>query len=273
MTRHLVDLADHLNRTVIRGHPADFPVSLVPVDCVLDGARRPIPHRLAVVRDDTGDPLAVVSDRYALVRHQQILDAVDAALEPLDIGPVPCGIYVDRHGARMRAVYKFPTLAQPVTTDDEICPCLQIKNTYDGTTRVTISIGAFRFVCTNLAVGGGGIFAGGFMAVHAGEIPIAEATDQLATYLGEFDRIVHFYREWSARPLGPEVLRHLFEEDLDRRPQALWRSWQHVSTPTVYAAYNVATSYATHGMRSATAAFELMARVNRAFQRGFPPAS
>jgi len=270
MLRHPVDLASHLNQTVTRGHPADFPVTLVPVDCAVDGGHKAIPHRLAVVRQDTGQPIAVVSDRYVLLRHQQILDAVDAALKPLDVGPVPRGIYVDRDGARMRAVYKFPALAQALAGNDEICPCLQIRNTYDGTTRITISVGAFRFVCTNLAVGGGGVFAGGFMAVHAGEIPIEDATKQLATYLRDFDRVLGFYRAWIGYPLKTEVLRQLFDEELDSRPERLWQSWQRVSTPTVYAAYNVATSYATHGMRTATAAFDLLGRVNRAFQNRFP---
>jgi hypothetical protein len=37
-------------------------------------------------------------------------------------------------------------------------------------------------VCTNLAVGGGGVFTGGFMAVHAGEVPITQVTNQLTNY-------------------------------------------------------------------------------------------
>jgi hypothetical protein len=166
MPRQPVDLASHLNQTVTRGHPADFPVSLVPVGTAVDGAFTPVPRRLAVVREDTGEALAVVSDRYTLVPHQRILDLVDAALAELDVGPVPRGVYVDRGGARMRAVFKFPALAQAIAGADHICPCLQVRNTYDGTARIAVHIGAFRFVCTNLAVGGGGVFAGGFMAVH-----------------------------------------------------------------------------------------------------------
>jgi len=33
---------------------------------------------------------------------------------------VPLGVYVDRGGARMRAVFKFPTLAQAVADRDGI---------------------------------------------------------------------------------------------------------------------------------------------------------
>ena len=266
MPRQPVDLASHLNLTVHHGHPADFPVSLVPVECGTNGIRRPIPHRLAVVREDTGDALAVVSDRYTLVKHQTILDAVDAALAPLDLGPVPRGLYVDRGGARMRAIYKFPALAQSISRGDEICPCLQVRNTYDGTSRIGLHIGAFRFVCTNLAVGGGGVFAGGFMAVHAGEIPIDGVTEELASYLGGFDAIATLYRRWQDEPIQPAQLRSVFEQELAGRPDALGEAWMDTGLNTVLAAYNAATYFASHRMRSAQAAFQLLARVNRAFQ-------
>ncbi len=269
MPRQPVDLASHLNLTVHHGHPADFPVSLMPVECGTNGVRRPIPHRLAVVREDTGQPLAVVSDRYTLVPHETILNAVDASLATLDVGPVPRGIYVDRGGARMRAIYKFPALAQSITNGDEICPCLQVRNTYDGTARIGLHIGAFRFVCTNLAVGGGGVFAGGFMAVHAGEIPIDTVTEELANYLRGFDGIAALYRRWKEESLQPQGLQEIFEHDLDGRPEALQQAWLAANPKTVYAAYNAATDFASHRMRSATAAFHLLGRINKVFQVRF----
>src|SRR3990172_6707495 len=152
-----VDLSAHINDDVQRGGPANFPVALRPV--FYNGAEDPkeIPDRLAVVREDTGRALAVVSSRYVLVPHQRILDVVHEATKNLDVGPVPRGIYVDRAGARMRSVFKFPSVTEEIEPKDEICPCLKIQNTYDGKSRVTIHLGAFRFVCTNLAVGGGGV--------------------------------------------------------------------------------------------------------------------
>jgi hypothetical protein len=51
-------------------------------------------------------------------------------------------------------------------------------------------------MCTTLAVGGGGVFAGGFMAVHQGEIPIEDVAKHLTDYLRGFDAIAAFYRAW-----------------------------------------------------------------------------
>ena len=135
MARQPIDLSAHINETVERGHPADFPVALEPV-YRKNGSFVEVPNRLAVVRTDSGATLGIVSRRYKLVTHQDLLEIVAEATKTLDVGPVPRGIYVDRGGARMRALFKFPALARPVIKGDEICPCLTIQNTYDATTRL-----------------------------------------------------------------------------------------------------------------------------------------
>jgi hypothetical protein len=219
---------------------------------------------------DTGQAIAVVSNRYTLVPHSRILEVVDRAIEPLDVGPVPRGIYVDGGGARMRAIYKFPSLAQPVLGRDEICPCLQVRNTYDGTSRIALHIGAFRFVCTNLAVGGGGAFAGGFVSIHAGEIPIDSMAERLADYLTRFGQIVTLYRRWSEQVAESDAVAYILKQTLNGRFDK-FRDELLASAPnTVFDLYNRLTHFATHSMRSARTAFDMLERVNGSFQRTFP---
>jgi hypothetical protein len=270
--RKTVDLASHINQTIERGHPADFPITLRPLFYGCNGSFEHVAKRFAVVREDTGKAVAVVSDRYTLIPHQRILDAVEEAIRPLDVGPVPRGIYVDRQGARMRALYKFPALARPALDTDDICPCLKIQNTYDGTSRIAVHIGAFRFVCTNLAVGGGGAFAGGFMSIHAGDIPVEKVSEQLSSYLADFGGIVELYRSWAERPLGLGNLPALLELMPKKSAESIREEILMSSGGTVYDAYNVATRYATHQMRSYRTAFDLLDRINRGFQKQFPTA-
>jgi len=268
--RQPVDLSAHINQNVFRGGPADFCVSIKPICFRDNGSLNDIPRRFCVVRDDTSEPLAIVSDRYSVVPHTRILDATESALESLDVGPVPRGIYVDRNGARMRALFKFPAFSEPVLGDDDICPCFMIQNTYDGTSRIALQIGAFRFVCSNLAVGGGGLFAGGFMAVHVGEIDVERVIEQLAAYLTEFSAIAALYREWAQRQADAQQISEVLRSLPARPLKSLRETFDRTRVATVYAAYNAATDYATHKMRSARAAFDLLARVNRAFQDTFP---
>jgi hypothetical protein len=269
--RRVMDLSVHINENREAGHPADFPISLRPLHYAgLDNAMEPVPGRFAVVRDDISRSIAIVSDRYSLVPHQRILDTVEKAIEPLNLGPVPRGIYVDRQGARMRALFKFPSLARPVLDGSEICPCLKLENTYDGTSRIAIHIGAFRFVCTNLAVGGGGVFAGGFVSIHAGEIPIAKIGEQLATYLRGFESIAELYRFWAELSVRQESLTQIFEGAAKRHSDRILEDMAAENCLTVYKAYNVATRYATHQMRSYRTAFDLLEKVNHGFQKFFP---
>lgn len=295
--RNTVDLNDHLNRGIAKGNPADFGVETKPVFVdtsegeVISIAR--VPNRVAIVRKDNGLPISVVSDRYTVVEHQTILNGVAQAIKGLDVGEVPSGVYVDRNGTRMRALFKFPALARELPAagarsilggryNDRLCPVIKIENTYDGTSRVSIHIGAFRFVCTNLAVGGGGVFAGGFMSVHVGEIPIDETMKKLAEFLGGFDDIIELYRSWSDYVLpvhGPWTNDDdvMFGGALDEALEGIEKTHRReiksklriTKDTTVFDAYNAATDYATHRTRTARVAFTILNSVNAGFQRVF----
>jgi hypothetical protein len=265
-----VDLSAHINMTHESGNPAAFPTELRQIYIPNNGSMEPVNHRRAVVRTDTGQPVAIVSDRYALIPHQRILDVVEEAIKPLDVGVVPKGIYVDRQGARMRALYKFPALAKPVLQGDPICPCLKIENTYDGTSKIAVHIGAFRFVCTNLAFGGGGVFAGGFLSVHAGEVPIEKVAEQLSSYLTGFEAIVDLYRAWSEIRMNHDSVHEIFSGVPKRHAERIGQAITNSGLQTVYGGYNVATLYATHEMRSYRTAFDLLERINHGFQARFP---
>jgi len=173
----------------------------------------------------------------------------------------------------MRALFKFPALGQPVLDGDELCPCLKIQNTYDRSSRIAVHIGAFRFVCTNLAVGGGGVFAGGFMAVHAGEVPIADVTKQLTRYLEGFEEILGLYRRWAETEAEPETLHRVIGALPKWVALQLREELKDSRSFTVWDAYNRATHYATHRMRSYRTAFDLLARINCGFQTACRSAS
>jgi len=268
--RRQIDLNSHINESVTRGNPADFPVVLRPVFHDGTEGHKLIRARKAIVREDTGEAIAIVSDRYTLVPHTRILQLVEEAIRPLDVGPVPRGIYVDHGGARMRAIFKFPALTSSVLGRDEICPCLQVRNTYDGTARIALHIGAFRFVCTNLAVGGGGAFAGGFVSIHAGEIPIEKMADQLADYLTRFGQIVRLYRQWSEERVESGRLESVLKQSLNGRFDDLREDMLATVPATVFDVYNRLTHHATHSMRSARTAFDMLERVNTSFQGAWP---
>src|SRR6266850_2301105 len=272
MRKSAVDLNSHVNQTHLVGNPASFPLTIVPAMYrnPVTGLTEEIRNRDVVARADTGQSLSVVSNRYALVPHTTVLDTIDSALEGLDVGPVPRGIYVSGGGAKMRAIYKFPALERTLRVNaldrkqDRLCPLIKVTNSLDGTSKISIEIGAFSFVCTNFAVGGSGVFAGGFMAVHAGTIKIEPAGDQLRNFLFLFDQILDLFSHWSEIAAGADEHKRALENLPDRYSERLLakRSPQN----SVFDVYNQATDFCTHQLRSASRALQLLSEVNRGFQ-------
>jgi len=272
MRKSAVDLNSHVNQTHLVGNPASFPLTIVPAMYrnPVTGLIEEIRNREIVARADTGQSLSVVSNRYALVPHTTVLDTIDGALEGLDVGPVPRGIYISGCGAKMRAIYKFPALERTLKVNaldrkqDRLCPLIKVTNSLDGTSKISIEIGAFSFVCTNFAIGGSGVFAGGFMAVHAGTIKIEAAGDQLRNFLFLFDQILDLFSYWSEIPAGADEHQRALKELPDRYSQRLLA--KRSSRDSVFDVYNHATDFCTHQLRSASRALQLLSEVNRGFQ-------
>ena len=88
-----IDLSAHINQAVERGGPTNFLVTLKPVFYRANGSFREVPNRAAVVREDTGEPLAVV--RAPLRRAM----------------PPPCGV---RTASRAPTVRGDPVPGHPV---------------------------------------------------------------------------------------------------------------------------------------------------------------
>lgn len=268
----VIDLNSHVNQTQIVGNPADFPLTFTKAMYVnpINGMVQSVPNRQVVTRADTGQALSVVSDRYALVPHTRVLETIEQAFEGLDVGPVPRGIYMSAGGAKMRAIYKFPALERSLRvnaldrTTDRLCPLIKVTNSLDGSSKISIEIGAFSFVCTNFAVGGNGVFAGGFLAVHAGVIKIEAAGDQLRGFLTRFDRILDLFAHWSEIPVWPEQHQQALATLPERYQERLLM--KRPLNSSVFDVYNQATDYCTHQLRSSQRALQLLAEVNRGFQ-------
>ncbi len=270
--RQTVDLNDHMNKNVTHGNPADFPIEMTPAMYrnPKTGEISTYDRRKVVVRSDTGSAISVVSDQYTLVSHMTVIDTIEQAIAGLSVGPVPRGVYMEAGGARMRAIYKFPSLQRAIKVDaldrrhDELCPLIKISNTYDGSGIVSIEIGAFSFVCTNFSVGGSGVFAGGFMSMHVGEVALDEAARRLQLFLSRFDKIMDLFGHWSTVRALPEHHEAALAKLPKRYSDMLIA--KRAPSSTVYDNYNVATRLFTHELGSARRALELLGNLNRGFQ-------
>lgn len=273
-----VDLNSHVNRSFTYGG-LDFPIEKRTVAYLepkpelgsVGNYVKVIPNRTAIVRSDTGECLSVMSNRYKLIEHKDLLETVEGAITGLGLGDVPRGIYAHSRGRTMRALYKFPSLEQDVSGTKH-CPMVRLANTYDGTGRIACGIGAFTFVCTNFSIGGSGAFASGFFSLHVGNIDVPEIGRRLREYLEKFDEIMATFRKWSV--LGfREFEPHVAAEFNDGLPRYLrerifeTKAWMYPGSYTVYDAYAATTEVLTHSTRTATVAFRSLDKASETFQK------
>jgi hypothetical protein len=91
-------------------------------------------------------------------------------------------------------------------------------------------------------------------------------TKQLTIYLEGFERIVELYRRWAVVEVAPETLERVLGALPRRSETALQVELPPTRRVMIWEAYNRATHFATHQMRSYRTAFDLLARINRIFQ-------
>ena len=186
----------------------DFPVAKKNIQ-VCGG--RTIPNLNAIVREDTGEVMTTVTDRYKISTHTDVVNTFEEALDASgsDFKRRNIVTRLPKNGARMFRKYSFPDIK--VTLDekdhvtgkpDEINMTLELRNSYDGTIGIGYQCGAFRWVCSN------GLFSG-------------EMFSQLAkkhTLSFEIDDMVAQFQE------APRVLERNVE---------IWNGWKDIEIPVM----------------------------------------
>ena len=81
----------------------NFPVELMPIQTK---SRIAIPDRRAVVRTDTNTPLGIVSTKYELLKHADVVNGFRKALKGDEYEET---IKLARNGAQLYATYSMPT--------------------------------------------------------------------------------------------------------------------------------------------------------------------
>jgi len=99
-----------------------------------------------IVREDTNQVLSCMTNEYKLVTNTEVIDKALPIIESFN-GTVD-EIKTFSGGARTNLVFKFRK--NPITIEGEkLYPQLNIRNSYDGSTQVSVLGGAFRLVCSN----------------------------------------------------------------------------------------------------------------------------
>lgn len=179
----------------------DFPVKLMPVqsDKII------IPDKAAVIRTDTNEPIGLVSNRYGLLEHKEIINAFRSTFKNDKIEEK---ITVAKNGAHLFAEYTFPNITFDVKKGDPVALKFIAKNSYDGSKSFQLTMGAFRLVCENGMVIGKEFFSLTQRHIESGQslkevMPIKSILEDLKTSFS--DKTLPILKEMTKQKVGEEI--------------------------------------------------------------------
>jgi hypothetical protein len=100
-------------------------------------------------RTDTGVIIGVTSDRYGIVQNADFTNAIEQGMQSLGLQFSNRESVVTRWGARSHIEYEFNTRTAQPAKGDTVALRIIARNSFDGTSKSSISVGAVRLVCTN----------------------------------------------------------------------------------------------------------------------------
>lgn len=241
---------------------------------IFNESGRPIEGYQRIYRPDTGKTLAIMSDHYKLVQHKEVMLPAVEALG--DEGWKVKASRVERNGASAFVELERRDTAIKVV-GDKVGERILMRNTYDGTSSLTLSIGAIVLVCSNgLVVPGKGSI--GFNSHHTGDVRdrLGFLTAKVRSIEeGLASRMIESYSQLDS-PVPPEIGREIVKRVLgERHMDASLTYWQsgigRNGDLTAWNLYNGVTQYLTHDFtggwgrreRKNAEALELIARFVR----------
>ena len=246
--------------------PHAFPVEMQDIKTAHDIY---IPKGLgrAVVRTDTDEVLGIHGQRYELIPHDDVCNAVLDAVDLLGLGNgnVSANIDLSKNGARMRGEFVFDDLVVEPVEGDHVKFRIQFYNSYDGAWSVQIACDALRLWCLNGCTTADAVFR--TWQKHTFALNVSAYTKQIADGLDTFWNNKQKWQSLSEKPCDAIDAGWLFRNTLTKVPaktkaqqeevvpynkkqqellEAQWELYSDELGKNMWATYNAATHWATH---------------------------
>lgn len=224
----------------------DFPVELAPIKT--NGIL--IPNKMSVIRTDTKQPIGVVSNKYALVRHEEVVKGFRKALGKLDYEEK---ISTIKNGSRLFVTYKIPSIKVEVQKGDFVALQFVAKNSYDGSRSFSMVLGAFRLVCSNGMVIGKELFS--FSQKHVSKGVVFDEnllSERIEQIMGSFKNALPLMQKMVETPMSKDASKIFDAETLEFPKYLVEEAKQEYGRAQMYnrwGFYNALTFAATHRIK------------------------
>lgn len=181
----------------------DFPVS---IQDIYTKTGNQVPRVRAVVNDETGEALAPVSTKYALIEHKAIMN--EALKFASSFGEPKTKFFTSKSGDHAMAEFTFMDKTLAVQRDDLVGLRVYAENSYNAKSSAKIQIGALRMVCMN-----GMVMPRSAIALNIRHTGIPEIKfPEVASVLDIFRSSVSKMQEYSNIDISRSDYRNIAEE-------------------------------------------------------------
>lgn len=221
------------------------------------------------VRKDTGVCLKAVTERYNIIQNADLIERAESIFQSKGMD-FKRKVDVTQDGARMFASYTFSNVGMKVQKDDFKFRLI-VRNSFDGSMKVSLVVALLRCVCDNGAM----IQESGFdlMRKHTASLDIEFASgavdNAVALFNRQYDALDAMSRTKLTQQEGHQVLNGLVKRSVlaDRIADKVREIWEKPSYEadrqrSVYNLWNATTEHLTHDVAGTRQKVELATRLN-----------
>jgi hypothetical protein len=208
-----------------------------------------IPHKKAIVRSDTNQVLGIVSDRYKLVKHEEVIGCVNDALK--EIGMKETERSLCHNGANLFIKYRGNgEYSKEVKVGDIVRFGLEIFNSYNSSMPVGVVLIAERLKCVNGMIVPETLSS--FSVKHYGKLDLSDVRRKSLVILERIPIYLERWQSWSKKDLSVDIARQFFNRSFGKRMREMLfqKFLVEREEDTVWGLYNFFTRYLSHEIRT-----------------------
>ena len=154
-----------------------------------------IPKKKVIVREDSGVPLSIVSNRYQVIKHAELVASFEEALSTIpSFRDYTVTTSLPHDGGQMYRKYIFNKINAEPKVGDVVRLGLELVNSYDGKTNGGYYITALRLACMNGQVIPGEIHH--ILTKHSKRFNLDKIVDGIKEVLPQFEENVLKWKTW-----------------------------------------------------------------------------
>lgn len=129
---------------------AFFPVLEMPLQLEIESSKCKGDRGKAIIRTDTNEIINTCSSTYQLVPHRDVISAIESTFESNGLKYVLKNLmFFGKKDSSMRARYVIDEDKFLDKKVGNLIPMIDVSNSYDSLTKLNVSYGIYRIVCSN----------------------------------------------------------------------------------------------------------------------------